>query len=72
MGDLVQEILHDVKSNGKKSFLFLLFSCNPKLNHTKIEICLLRFTTNRERYLHSAAKTVVALKTDGKSFIFAA
>ena len=54
-------------ANGKDYLCFLLFSCNLKMNQTKIEKCLLLFkaTTNILILLYRE------LKTDGNSFIFA-
>ena len=46
---------------------FLFFSCNPEMNHTKIEKCLLLFTANTNILILLYRE----LKTDGKSFIFA-
>ena len=46
---------------------FLFFSCNPKINHTKVEKCLLLFTANTNILILLYRE----LKTGGKSLIFA-
>ena len=66
----IREVKHNVygrRQTAKITSDFLFFSCNPSINHTKIEKCLLLFTANTDILilLHRD------LKTDGKSFVFA-
>ena len=69
-GCLIREFKHDVygrRQTAKVNSDFLFFSCNPYINHTKIEKCLLLFTANTNTLILLYSE----LKTDGKSFIFA-
>ena len=51
----------------REALIFLFFSPNPYINHTKIEKCLLLFTANTNIFTLLYRQ----LKTDGKSFILA-
>ena len=61
---------HDVcgrRQTAKITSGFLFSSCNPYINHTKIDKCLVLFTTNK----NSFTLLYRQLKTVGNSFIFA-
>ena len=65
-----REVKHDVygrRQTAKITSDFLFFSCNPQINHAKIEKCLLLFTANTNILILLYRE----LKTDGKSIIFA-
>ena len=66
----IREFKHDVyarRQTAKVNSNFLLFSCNPYINHTKIKTCLLLFTPNTNTSILLNGE----LKTDDKSFIVA-
>ena len=68
--DNIREVTHDVygrRQTAKITSDFLLFSCNPYINHTKIDKCLLLFTANTNILILLYRE----LKTEGRSFIFA-
>ena len=65
------EFKHDVYGRRQTEKLivtsdFLFFSCNPLINHSKIDKCLLLFTANKNVFTLLYRQ----LKTDGESFIF--
>ena len=65
-----REFKHDVygrRQTANITSVFLFFSCYTKINHTKIEKCLLLFTANTNILIVLYRE----LKADGKSFIFA-
>ena len=66
----IRELKHDVygrRQTAKIASDFLLFSCNLKMNHTKLEKCFLLLTANTNILIPLYRE----LMTDGKSFIFA-
>ena len=65
----MQEFKHDVYGRGqtaKITFDFLFFSCNPSLNHTNMEECLLLFTANTNIF----SLLYRQLETEDKSSFF--
>ena len=59
--------VHGRRQTAKMTSDSLFFSCNPEINHTKIEKCFLLFTANTNILILLYRQ----LKTDGKIFIFA-